>query len=49
MSKNIQLLLISHSFIKKINTKVYTKFSEKFNIKTTLVSPEYILRKKKKN
>ena len=48
MSKNIQLLLISHSFIKKINTKVYTKFSEKFNIKTTLVSPEYILRKKKK-
>ncbi len=48
MSKNIQLLLISHSFLKKINTKVYTKFSKKFNIKTTLVSPEYILTKKKK-
>ena len=48
MSQNIHLLSISHSFLKKINTDVYSLLSKKFNLNVTLVSPTFHFEGKKK-
>ncbi|MDB4192956.1 glycosyltransferase [Candidatus Pelagibacter sp.] len=40
MTKNIQLLVISHSFLKKINTSLYSVLKHKHNIELKLISPK---------
>lgn len=48
MKKNINLLAISHSFVKKINTDVYTLLNDKYHIHTTLICPLDHFENKKK-
>lgn len=48
MKKNINLLVISHSFVKRINTDVYSLLKDKYNINTTLVCPFNHIENKKK-
>ena len=47
MPKNIQLMIISHSFLKKINTDIYREFFKKFQIETSLISPKNLVVEKK--
>ena len=50
MKKNINLLVISHSFVKRINTDVYSLLKDKYNVNTTLICPfNHIENKKKLN
>lgn len=47
MPKNTQLLIISHSFLKKINTDIYRHFFERFQIQTLLISTKNLIVGKK--
>ena len=48
MSENIHILAISHSFLRKINTSVYTFLKKKYDLNIYLVCPEFHLENKKK-
>ena len=41
MFKNIRILTISHSFLRKINTSVYSLLKKKYNLNINLVCPEF--------
>ena len=48
MSENIRILAISHSFLRKINTSVYSILKKKYGLKVKLVGPNFHLENKKK-
>ena len=41
MEKKIHLLVISHSFLKKINTEIYSVLKNKYNFKVKLICPQF--------
>mgnify|MGYP001250875561 CR=1 FL=1 len=48
MSENIRILAISHSFLRKINTSVYSILRKKYGFNVKLVGPKIHLENKKK-
>ena len=48
MEKKIHLLVISHSFLKKINTEIYSVLKNKYNFKVKLICPQFHIDFKKK-
>ena len=48
MEKKIHLLVISHSFLKKINTEIYSVLKNKYNFKVKLICPQFHTDFKKK-
>ena len=48
MSKNIRILAISHSFLRKINTSVYSLLKKKYGLKIHLVCPKFHLENTRK-
>jgi glycosyltransferase involved in cell wall biosynthesis len=48
MKKEIHLLVISHSFLKKINTEIYSVLKNKYNFKVKLICPQFHTDFKKK-
>jgi glycosyltransferase involved in cell wall biosynthesis len=48
MEKKIKILAISHSFIKKINTEMYTVLKNRYNLDVVLICPQYHIEREKK-
>ena len=48
MSKNIHILSISHSFLRKINTSIYSVLKKKYDFKIKLICPNYHIESRKK-
>ena len=48
MEKEIHLLVISHSFLKRINTEIYLVLKNKYNFKVKLICPQFHTDLKKK-